>query len=497
MKYLKELSRIVTRNKLGKIEILDTNGTSSMYGQFYDALTKHDLGTDKEVAKQLYRTTPSDDRYRQLKSRFRRRLMANLFLLDMNDSSFSDYKKADYNAYRNYAVCRILMRNGGVLNFEKIARGTFNLVRRYEMTQVAVLFAQELCDYYSFAGNTKLFDYYLAELHRLRPQLAAELEAETIHQQIKLYYQRVKGSPEEMRRLMEPQIERLWKLRVDYRTYGMQLTSFLCLTAYYQLLGEHAKVLDIARESEEYFAKHQVIKVAEYAGIAALVQMECYLNMRDFESGSRMVRRALKLIKEHSQNWVFFHEQYMHLAFLTGRYEIAADIFSSITRHPMFKGLSPLRQERWRLFEGYLHFVLKAQGRAVPATLRAFDPKRFSRSLPSFSKDKAGFNTAIIILQIIWLSELGRFDEIIDRADGLRMYNYRYLRKSQGQRAFIFIKMLLASQAAAFRFPAVQKATAKLLTQLRNTEDSTVSEWEIIPYEILWERFLANLRQAG
>lgn len=494
MKNILELSRIVTRNKLSKIEILDERGDEgSLYARFYNALTKENVTSDKEMARLLYDTLPGDDRYRQLKSRFSRRLMANLFLIDMNESAFSDYKKADYNAYRNYAICRILMRNSGTVNFERIAKKTFNLAREYEITQVAVLFAQELCDYYSFTGGVREFEFYSNELSELRPVLTAELEAQTIHQKIKLQY----TLPTSAKRKapladLEAYAQRLIELRESRDSYGLHLTAFQGLWICYQLMEDNNRMREMAEQAEQVFLTRRKVRVAEHVGMAVHAQMESHLNLRDFKSGATTAKRAAQLFKKESQNWLLTQELHVHLALLAAQYQSAAEIFGQVASHPMFKNLPALRIERWRLVEAYLQYALHTSG-IKSKGLPPFNPDVFATRLPEFSKDKAGYNAAIVIIQTMWLYELGKTGDIIDRADGLRMYNYRYLQKEKGKRAFLFIKMLLAATAVSFDPDRVAKKTESTYRELQSTRSNTVYEWEIIPYETLWERVLTLL----
>jgi len=59
----------------------------SKFNEFYDGLVSERFVDDEQAADFLYDTTPLDDKYRQLKSRFSKRLLNTLFFLDSNDPS--------------------------------------------------------------------------------------------------------------------------------------------------------------------------------------------------------------------------------------------------------------------------------------------------------------------------------------------------------------------------------------------------------------------------
>ena len=87
MKNLIEIAKIVTKRKVKKIEIFDEHSLkykNSKFNDFYEALTANKYKNDRDAATHLYNTTPTDPKYRQLKSRFRKRLLNTLFFLDIN-----------------------------------------------------------------------------------------------------------------------------------------------------------------------------------------------------------------------------------------------------------------------------------------------------------------------------------------------------------------------------------------------------------------------------
>ena len=77
MKNLIEISKIVTKKKVKKIEIFDEHTLkhkNSKFNEFYEALMTGKYKNDRDAATALYNCAPTDDKYRQLKSRFRQTL---------------------------------------------------------------------------------------------------------------------------------------------------------------------------------------------------------------------------------------------------------------------------------------------------------------------------------------------------------------------------------------------------------------------------------------
>ena len=85
MKELLEITQILDKKKISKIEILDQNSLrqpNNLFARMYNGLYKEKFETDEQAAQELYQATPTDARYRQLKSRFRKRLLNTFFFLD-------------------------------------------------------------------------------------------------------------------------------------------------------------------------------------------------------------------------------------------------------------------------------------------------------------------------------------------------------------------------------------------------------------------------------
>ena len=87
MKHILEIAKIVTKKKVKKIEIFDDyslSQKSSKFNDFYEAVVNDKFETDEQAAEYLYGSPSTDDKYRQLKSRFKKRLLNTLFFLDVN-----------------------------------------------------------------------------------------------------------------------------------------------------------------------------------------------------------------------------------------------------------------------------------------------------------------------------------------------------------------------------------------------------------------------------
>lgn len=116
--------------------------------------------------------------------------------------------------------------------------------------------------------------------------------------------------------------------------------------------------------------------------------------------------------------------------------------------------------------------------------------------MPIYRQDKRGANISILILQILFLLHQKKYNAIIDRAESLRQYTYRYLRRDDTFRSHCFIRMLLTLPECSFNKTAVLRKADKYWQQLQAMPLNVAkqsAEIEIVPYETLWEFVLEEL----
>jgi hypothetical protein len=228
--------------------------------------------------------------------------------------------------------------------------------------------------------------------------------------------------------------------------------------------------------------------------------MNCYLFLRDYELGYASVQKCALLFPKGSNNWFVYMEYYFLLTMHTQHFVEAEGIYKEISTHPRFESQPAHRLEKWRIFELYLKYALLS----IPATA-AFEEvhrpqlriKTFLRSVPTYTKDKQGFNVAVLVLQILYLLESEEFDGIISRMEALKTYKTRYLRGGSQRQSSLFFKMLLVMESSSFSFKLTKDKAQKYYELLLATksDSSDISEGlQILPFEWLWEQILEKLR---
>jgi hypothetical protein len=117
--------------------------------------------------------------------------------------------------------------------------------------------------------------------------------------------------------------------------------------------------------------------------------------------------------------------------------------------------------------------------------------------VPEHSKDKQGFNVAILILQFMYFVRSQDTDALSYRIDSLKKYAGRHLTHQLSKRNLLFFKMLVLLVKEDLDYTQAKKKGEPLLQRLKNTPvpGDAYAEIEIMPYEHLWTLILKMLKE--
>jgi tetratricopeptide (TPR) repeat protein len=277
-----------------------------------------------------------------------------------------------------------------------------------------------------------------------------------------------------------------------YQSYRLNLIGFNIITLTYQILNEHEKLMASCERAIRYFdsLEHDLASAANFRYILRMLPSQIMLG--NYERAKELAHQALSLTDANNYNYLRVLEFYLILGFYSRRYDIALKASEMVHAIPNFKDFPDSVQEYWKIYDGFIYLFIQLGKIKVPegAVPRQFKVARFLNEVPTYSKDKRGANVTILILQVLILLQQKKYDKIIDKADALKVYTSRYLRKNETYRSNCFIKMLLLLPHYAFNKKGVLRRSAKLekrLSEVPIAEITPSIEVEVVPYETLWE----------
>jgi hypothetical protein len=214
------------------------------------------------------------------------------------------------------------------------------------------------------------------------------------------------------------------------------------------------------------------------------------LHLRDFKTGTNAANQCQKLFNIGNLNWLIYLETYFLLCLQTNHYPKAKRIWTEVIKNKNFDSYPLDRKEKWKMYEAYLNYIYIDDD----LNIKKFNLYKFLNEVPIYSKDKAGYNVSILIAQILLLLKESEYDKIISRAESLKMYVSRHVKRENSPRTYYFLKMLLVMIKYDFDPDKTKQIAQKFQDRMEEKgAKGEIEEMEIIPYDTLWKQVLNML----
>jgi hypothetical protein len=500
MQILRELVHIVNRNKVRSIEVIgNPNESQSMITEFYNCIVEEKLTSDEEAAMHFYGTSDDNYNYKKLKNRLKNRLINTVFFIDVKQPSYNERQKAYYECYKDWAAAKILTGKHARLSAVNLSLKILKQAKKYEFSELVIDIARFLRLHYGTReGNLKKYEQYNDLFAEYEQIWQKENLAEHLYVELVTRYVNSKATQGEIHEKAKDYFDQLAPLLEEYRTYRFQFCTSLIRNLIYVSVNDYENTVRVCQEAIQLFqAKDYEASVPMQ--IFLHQQLISYTQLKQFDDGKQVAETCISLLEEGSFNWFKHQELYFTLSMHTKQYQQAYHIFSEAVNHRRFQFLHPHLQEMWKIYEGFLHYLVaveRIEAESKDKRFAKFRPGKFFNETPIFSKDKRGMNIPILVIQILFMIRKKQYDKAINRIEAIEKYCSRYLRDDDTFRSNCFIKMLLQIPISGFHKAGVARRSDKYYNRLKSkTIDiaNQASEIEIIPYEDLWEFALDSL----
>ncbi|MEM8524613.1 MAG: hypothetical protein AAGG68_08210 [Bacteroidota bacterium] len=504
MKNLIEISKIVTKKKIRKIEIFDDyylQNKSSKFNEFYNALIQGKFKNDRDAASFLYESTPKDDKYRQLKSRFRKRLLNTLFFLDVNRPAASNYDRAYYSCNKDWTLVKILLANDAYHTADSLARQILTTALKFKFADVIVNCSRILRSYAAVDSDDKNFEMYDQHIKQYTNILDAEIRSEELYQRVILNYYKPPSKRTNLAERIDTYCEALDGLTELYDSPIIEYNKYLVWAFRHEMLKEFGKMLNVCKDAETYVKDNPIYYQSDKISTIYLKKASAYLHLQD-EQGLRVTPSQHTAFPKGSDEWYAFQEYRFLLAMHIQAYQKASEIHQEATHYNGFKKVESEIQKKWYIFELYLTYADSfLSEKEHDETHRSRNNSKLSKFLNEgalYPKSQRIFMVHHMIVQILFLLEEKRLSQARSLILQLKGHINRQLRKEEYYRTIQFIRLLQQLQKADFqevRLSNVEKYYARLAEEEPFFYRGLLLEIEIIPYNQLWEIILERLRR--
>ena len=505
MKNLIEISKIVTKKKVRKIEIFDDHSLkhkNSKFNEFYEALMAGKFKNDRDASSFLYACSPTDDKYRQLKSRFRKRLLNTLFFLDVNLPSASNYDRAYFSCNKDWTLVKILLSNSADNTAAALARQILTIALKFKFADVIVNCGRILRRYAAQTADEKNYEIYDQHCKQFQNVLDAEIRSEELYQRVIMNYYKPIGKASELTERIDTYCDALVGLSEVYDSPIVIYNMYLVWTYRYEMLHDFEAMLEVCNKAENYIQENPAFYQDDKLATFQMKKMSAYLHLQDWKNGKTNAEKCLKSFPEGSETWFVFMEYYLLLAIHTENYINAVAIHKRSTNSTKFKRLSARVREKWNIYDIYLNYIIESVGESNPVLLmhrkKNFRLSRFLNDPILYPKDQRIFTVHMVVAQILFFMEKKSFNAVTERIDRLKSYANRQLKKEDYFRLIQFIRLMQQLAKAEYQVENLSN-TEKYYS--RFTEQpffyrGMINELEIVPFEKLWNLMLNRLQPA-
>ncbi|PTX14247.1 hypothetical protein C8N40_11294 [Pontibacter mucosus] len=489
---MEELVQLVDVLKTGynKESLFKKGRKESKEYRFIHLIANGVHASDAALAQELYNTSPDDFRYKMLKHRVKSKLYDLLLLYEYEDTETNLVYRKEQFCQQVLLKANVLFRNHKFILAAELANKVIAVSDEYSFTNQKVLAYEIILAALSFTGKQKAYDRHLELYNDFLYKKLAEREAQSIYQSVRVSVFKSVKSRKNIVASLNAKVEAVKKLWERAGTYEAFNSYYKLSMLYFELIGDFDRILQLTFESERLIAEGAVNQHRFDSLYNKFILVYAHLRLKKYTAGLRYAKEFVKFFDEKSINWFSFQENFFLLATHSKNYDLAEVTLHQVFSNSLMDKLSVAAKERWRIYQAY--YVMLNQSNAASSNL--INP--FLLSLPEYSKDKQGFNVAILILQFVYYLQKRDTEALLYRIESLKKYILTHLKDTFSLRSKIFLKLLILIVTEDYDVESCRKKGHKLYQKLIETPipGDAYAEIEIVPYEHLWEHILDTLQ---
>jgi hypothetical protein len=499
MQALKEIIHLLSQNQIHPFEHLksaDGKSAPSKLLALYEGVANGQFHSDIEAEKAIYGDQAGRSAYRKLKSDLRDHLFEAVMNININQGDFSDYQAAYYQCHRQWLMVRILTGMNANTAALSLAARLLKQADRFDFTLLCMDIVSFLRLQYGLReSNDQKFNKAQEDFIQYRALYDAECLAEELYTNLIVRYVNHRSAPTEVHESAVNYYEKIKGYMQQHQSYKLQMYGYLIGLLSHISVNDYQRAEAFCNEAITFFGNRPYeartpLQIFHYQNLI------CNIQLRQFEAGRTSAHECLKYLEEGTYNWFKYHELYLQLSFHSKEYQRADDTLKLILQHNQFHTLPEQEQSLWSVYGAYMYY-LHLMGKIHSNTPDKYKDALFDDQSPVYSKDKGILSITTIIARLLILLKEHKYRQVIGELDDTNQYCYRHLRGEHTKRSYYLIKMLLSIPLGLFDEKQVQSKAASLFEKLQQTPFQVANqthEFEMIPYEDLWEMALESLR---
>lgn len=455
MKSMLEVAQLISRQKVRKVDVLTEdvlNAKNSKFRDLYEGLRDGTIRSDREAAQRLYQAEPSDTRYRQLKSRFRKRLLNTLFFVDQSRPHRSSFDQTYHNCQRDWSLINILRVNGAQEASLQMARSLLTVCQNYGFAELTAQTARFLANHAAEIGDVKSGTKLQEIIDASNQTYQFELNSEAILRRARLLFNTTDTNSDLLE--IEREVTQL-QMDIDYTIQAAESAVLFynhletsCILA--RTLNDKERVIRLVDEMIAYSMVSSRQMEEKRVWKLCMWQVEMYIEFKDKFAGLEALHHLEARCKSGDEEWFNVAKARITLMISVGEPHEALKIIKQVFNHRNFKRLPAQVAEGFRLLHGItICFDLDSSNnlkKSHTATIESF-----LRKDATFGGDLQCLNAWRYLLKATFQFKLGQFNELGDTIAGLRHLSVKNLNAKKDSRLIAISHLLYRLERKHFK----------------------------------------------
>lgn len=415
-----------------------------------------------------------------------------MFFLDFTENNQKASSQFEQECIQQLHQAKMLLFTGEYRIAKSLVLKAMTTAERCEFTKYIIYSLEDLVRIYSENCQPHLFEDVVNRLAEVREIYNKEEGAREHFYFIKMMViKSVNSRKKNLENAAESivALEKLYKATQSYNIFEYLLQLNLL---HKELTGDFQGIITMLKEIEKgkYLGNTLNENRMDYGQLIKSMAF-AYLKAWDFDKGIAYVEKLLDYFEEGSSDWYNLRDTYFLLAVFKKKYKLANEIIDKVFENKTFEKLDKEEKEKWKLYNAYLQLV--GSGNFF---LRNYSFVNILEKMPEYDKEREGFNAAIIILQFIYYVEQGQLNELEKRRDELKTYMSNHFKENFSYRTRTMYKLLNIVVENELNLKSIQFKSRYLVKKLQENQvvGNAYTEFEIVPYEHLWELIINMLK---
>lgn len=237
MNFLKQIITLLSQYEQ-KIDVFNEQELeNTAFERLYTGVKSGKYSSDTEAALDIYRTEHTDARYRNLKSRLKRKLSNNLFFMQIEHPEHPESLAAKLEIERQLFAMKILAALGSTKAAYEIATQILPVTQKYHFTNATIECLQLLLEQVSYSGDKRDYQTYIKLLNKYLQILDAEINASDQIEFFKTIFTSSKSISPDILPKLENTVQSVTTLWQKHQSFSVFLKFFRLNLYFHQLKG--------------------------------------------------------------------------------------------------------------------------------------------------------------------------------------------------------------------------------------------------------------------